>query len=114
MKISALALSIFLVCCTTQDVQPPADIIPEKIFINILKNIHLSEADFELNKNRDLKSAKDVLASNYKSIYSDNNTSSANFKKSLDYYLQQTDRIIEIYDLAIKELKEDQSNLDQK
>ena len=57
-----------------------------KVFEDILKQIHLSEGVFELNKPKNMENAKSTLANNYISIYSEYKISAIDFKNTLNYY----------------------------
>ena len=63
----------FILCLTFKGVEitkeTPQDILSENIFINLLKDIHLAEAKFELHKTKGMENAKNELAHNYSTIY---------------------------------------------
>ena len=62
MKIIILLLSILLLACTAPKTEIPTEILSETEFANMLKEIHLEEAAFELNKSKGIINAKNNLA----------------------------------------------------
>ena len=52
MKIYLSILACLLCACYNPEVEIPENILSETVFENILKEIHLSEGAFELNKTK--------------------------------------------------------------
>ena len=113
MKIIILLLSILLLACTTPKIEIPTEILSETEFTNLLKEIHLEEAAFELNKSKGLENAKNILANSYQSIYKKHNIDDSTFSKSLNYYAKNPQKLEKIYSNILEELNEERSTLNQ-
>ena len=107
-------LALLLYACSNNDVKIPENILSETAFEDILKQIHLSEAVFELNKAKNMQDAKATLSNNYTSIYSEYKISDIDFKNTLNFYSQHPEKLEKIYSNVLEELNEKHSNLDQK
>ena len=113
MKIILSILSVLLLACTAPKIEIPTEILSETAFESILKEIHLAEAIFELNKSKGLENAKNTLANNYQSIYKKHDISASTFSKSLDYYAENPEKLEKIYSTVLEELNEERSTLNQ-
>jgi len=106
-----LLLSILLLACTAPKIEIPTGILSETGFTDMLKEIHMAEAAFELNKSKGLENAKNTLANNYKSIYKKHNITDTTFSKSLDYYAKNPEKLEKIYTDVLKQLTKERSTL---
>ena len=113
MKIIILLLSILLLACTAPKTEIPTEILSETEFASILKEIHVAEAAFELNKSKGLENAKNTLANSYQSIYKKYDITDSTFSKSLEYYAKHPEILEEIYSTVLEQLTEDRSTLDR-
>ena len=113
MKIYLSILACLLCACYNPEVEIPENILSETVFENILKEIHLSEGAFELNKTKNMQNAKLTLANNYTSIYSKYKISSIDFENTLNYYSQHPEKLEKIYSAVLEELNEERSTLNQ-
>ena len=113
MKIYLSILACLLYACSNPEVEIPENILSETVFENILKQIHLSEGAFELNKTKNMENAKSTLANNYISIYSEYEISAIDFKNTLNYYAQHPEKLEKIYSNVLEELNEERSTLNQ-
>ena len=113
MKIMLSLLSVLLLACTAPKTKIPTGILSEKEFVNILKDVHLAEAAFKLNKSKGIKKAKNSLANNYQSIYKTHNIDDSTFNKSLEYYAKHPEILEEIYSTVLEQLTDERSTLDQ-
>ena len=113
MKIYLSILACLLYSCTNNEVKIPENILSETAFENILTEIHLSEAVFELNKTKNMQDAKATLSNNYTSIYSEYKISAIDFKNTLNFYSQHPEKLEEIYSNVLEELNEERSTLNQ-
>jgi len=113
MKIILSILSLLLLACTAPKTEIPTEILSETAFANILKEIHLAEAIFELNKSKELGNARNTLANNYQAIYKKHDTSSSTFSKSLDYYAKNPEKLEKIYSTILEELNQGRTTLGQ-
>ena len=113
MKIMILLLSVLLLACTAPKIEMPTGILSETEFANMLKEIHLEEAAFEINKSKGLENAKNTLANNYQSIYKEHNIDASAFNKSLDYYAKHPKILEDIYSTVLEQLTDERSTLDQ-
>jgi hypothetical protein len=111
MKIIILLLSILLLACTTPKIEIPTEILSETEFANMLKEIHLEEAAFELNKSKGVINAKNSLATSYQSIYKKYDVDDSTFSKSLEYYAKHPEILEEIYSTVLEQLTDERSTL---
>jgi len=113
MKIYFFILVCLLYSCSNTEGGIPENILSETEFENILAEIHLSEAAFELNKTENMENVKATLANNYTSIYSEYKISAVDFKNTLNYYSQHPEKLEEIYSNVLERLNEERSTLNQ-
>ena len=113
MKIILSILSVLLLACTAPKTKIPTGILSETGFASILKEIHLGEAAFKLNKSKGIKKAKNSLANNYQSIYKTHNIDDSTFSKSLEYYAKHPEILEKIYSTVLEQITDERSTLDQ-
>ena len=113
MKIFPVLLSILLLSCSAPKTEIPKDIITEKSFVNILKEIHLAEAKFELHKTKGMENAKKELTSNYATIYKESEITAADFENTLNYYANNPEKLEDIYTTVLEELSKERTTLNQ-
>ena len=113
MKISSFILCLILLSCGNQQKETPQNILSENSFINLLKDIHLAEAKFELHKTKGMENAKNELAHNYSTIYENYEITIDDFDKTLDYYAQHPEQLEKIYTSVLEQLTKDRTILDQ-
>jgi len=113
MKIISLILCLILLSCGNQQKETPQNILSENSFINLLKDIHLAEAKFELHKTKGMKNAKNELANHYITIYEAHEITVDDFDKTLKYYALRPEELEKIYTLVLEQLTDDRANLNQ-
>ena len=113
MKILLSILSVFLLACTSTKTEIPTDILSETTFTNILKEVHLAEAAFELNKTKSMGNAKNSLANSYQSIYKKHSIDEADFSNTLSYYALHPEKLEAIYTTVLEELSKERTTLNQ-
>ena len=113
MKIMLSILSVLLLACSTPKTETPTGILSRKEFVRILKEVHLREAAFELNKSKGVENAKNTLANSYQSIYKKYDVTDTTFSKSLDYYAKHPEKLGKIYTDVLEQLTEERSTLNQ-
>ena len=113
MKILLSILSVFLLACTSPKTEIPTDILSETTFTNILKEVHLAEAAFELNKTKSMGNAKNSLANSYQSIYKKHSIDEADFSNTLSYYALHPEKLEAIYTTVLEELSKERTTLNQ-
>ena len=113
MKIISLILCLILLSCGNQQKETPQNILSENTFINLLKDIHLAEAKYELHKTKGMENAKNELAHNYSTIYKTHEITGDDFDKTLDYYAQHPEQLEKIYTLVLEQLTKERTILDQ-
>ena len=111
MKINLLILFCLFISCNTTNKQLPDNIISSEIFITVLKEAHLAEAAFELNKSKGVETAEKVLYNTYSKIYSSHNIDKDKFEKTLSYYANHPEELEQIYSKAIKNLMQESATL---
>jgi predicted DNA-binding ArsR family transcriptional regulator len=100
-----------LFACGNSDEKIPENILSENTFKSILKEIHLTEAAFELNKSKGMGKAKNELANSYQNIYSEYAISEEDFKTTLEYYSVNPEKLEKIYDKVLEELTKERTTL---
>ena len=111
MKLEVLIFCFFLLACSAPNKEFPEGILAEEVFVNILKQVHLGEANFELQKTKGIDNVKNNLANAYRDIYSTYNISEEEFKNTLSYYSQYPEKLEEIYAIVLEQLTEERTNL---
>jgi hypothetical protein len=106
-------LSLILLSCGNPKTEIPQDILSENIFIDLLKDIHLAEAKFELHKTKGMENAKNELAHNYSTIYETHEITPDDFDKTLAYYAQHPEQLEKIYTSVLEQLTKDKTILNQ-
>ena len=112
MKIILSLLGILLLGCTTPETKIPTGILSEAEFANMLKDVHLAESAFELNKREGIENAKNALANSYQTIYKRYDITDTTFSKSLDYYAKNPEKLKKTYTDILKQLTDERSTLD--
>ena len=111
MKLKALIFCFFLLACSTAKKELPDGILAKEVFVNILKQVHLGEANFELQKTKGIDNVNNNLANAYLDIYSTFHISEEEFKNTLSYYSQNPEKLEEIYAIVLEQLTEERTNL---
>tara|TARA_B100000902_G_scaffold14625_1_gene17681 strand:+ start:2215 stop:2559 length:345 start_codon:yes stop_codon:yes gene_type:complete len=114
MKIYLLILSCLLISCSEYKKSDPENMMPIKKFKTILKEVHLEQASFEINKNEDLENAKAKLYNSCYDIYKKNNITEQDFIENLNYYSQKPRKLEKIYKTIKEELTQERLKLDEK
>ena len=104
-------LSLLLLACTAPKTEIPTEILSETEFANMLKEVHLAEAAFELNKSKGVETAKKALANTYSEIYSTRNINKDRFEKTLSYYANHPEELEQIYYKVLNDLMRESATL---
>tara|TARA_Y100000385_G_C12813747_1_gene517260 strand:- start:132 stop:476 length:345 start_codon:yes stop_codon:yes gene_type:complete len=113
MKIILTILSVLLLACSSPKTEIPTEILSETEFTNILKEVHLAEAAFELNKREEILNPRNNLANSYQSIYNKYDIDGSTFSNSLNYYAKHPEILENIYSTVLEQLTNERSNLNQ-
>lgn len=111
MKNYLFVLICLLFACATPEEKIPENILSETKFELLLKEIHLTEATFELYKTKGMGKAKNELANSYQNIYSEYAISEEDFKTTLEYYSVNPEKLEKIYDKVLVELTKERATL---
>ena len=111
MKLKSLIFCCFLLSCSDYKKEIPEGIIIEEVFVNILKQVHLAEANFQLQQTKGIDKAKNKLAIVYRDIYSTYHISEEEFQNTLSYYSENPEKLEEIYAIVLEQLSEERTNL---
>ena len=106
-------LGCCMIGCGSPTTEAPAGVLSENDFSNIIKEIHLAEAAFELSVDKSSKNEKAILANYYESIYKRHNINDSIFSNSLDYYSKNPKKLEKIYANILKILSDERATLDQ-
>ncbi len=111
MKIIRSLLLLLIIGCTLQE-EPkvPKEILSKVQFEDLLKEVHLAEAVFDLEKRKGIEIAKEKLALEYHNIFERHHTDSLLFEKTLHYY-STSNELEQIYSTIIKELTQEKDSL---
>lgn len=113
MKIYLSILTCLLLSCSNYKETTPQNIITQTTFEAALLDIHLAEANFEINKNNSLKNAKNELTRAYFEIYKEHKISEDDFKKTLIYYSENPKELERAYSNVLEILTNGDSMYDQ-
>ena len=113
MKIISFILCLILLSCGAPKTKIPQDILSENSFIDLLKDIHLAEAKFELHKTKGMENAKNELAHSYSTIFKTHGVTENDFDKTIDYYAQHPEQLEKICTSALEQLARGRTILDQ-
>ena len=94
---------IFLSCCK-EDVSSQSNVLSEKMFVNIIKDIHLNEAKFDNLKRIDFEKYKLLQSNSRNSVFLKYKVSHQDFQQSMLYYSSKPEKLERIYSLAIDEI----------
>ena len=111
MKLTFSIVLCFLLGCPVSEEEKSQNRIPKDDFVNVLKQIHLAEGIFELNKGKNIKKARNYLAFQYDSIYNTYKTNQIIFEYTLSYYIEHPNELEETYSTILEELIKERSNL---
>ena len=112
MKTILLIGVCLLFSCSKNEKNVKEDVILKTTFESILKDIHLAESLFEMNKNKNPEMAKIKLNNAYLEIYQKNQISKKEFDQSLDYYCENPKILEKIYNNILEQLKKEKVSLD--
>tara|TARA_B100000900_G_scaffold189935_1_gene160879 strand:+ start:31 stop:381 length:351 start_codon:yes stop_codon:yes gene_type:complete len=104
---------LFVFGCQNNTLDVPDEILSKNKFTTILKEIHLADAEFEINKRNGIKNANDILNNKYIEIYKKNQVTEKIFKKALDYYAEKPEILEQIYINMLGDLKQEKTLIDQ-
>lgn len=113
MKIIFSIFCFFLLACAPKEQVINQDVLEEKIFIEILKDIHLADAEFELLKGDRMEQALKQKSKKYNLIYTKYNVLEDDFKASLSYYSKHQEKLNSIYKEVSKKLTDERASLNQ-
>lgn len=102
---------IFLFGCQTEQFKDDKIIIGKQNFTHIIKAIHLAEAKYEINKNKNIDAAKNLLKIEYDSIFKRYSIEVNDFERSIKHYSTKTNELDEIYENVLEELIKDKNKL---
>ena len=105
---------IFLILffsCSNMSNSSDENILSEKKFIQIIKDVHLIEAKYETIKFKKNKEAKSILQNDYDSVFNFYSITYDDFQKTLKYYSLQNEKLELIYTQALEEIKKENSKL---
>ena len=86
--------------------EPKSNIISERVFTDIIKDIHLNEAEFENYKRTDFEKYKLYQSENYNLVFLKYKITNKDFEESMSYYIREPEKLEKIYSIAIEELQE--------
>ena len=111
MNLKFLIFLSFLLACSSPQESVSEEILSRNEFVGILKEIHLAEGVFELQKTNGKEDAQNILSNSYQTIFSSHNINETIFQKTLEYYANHPSELEEIYADVIKGITEERSTL---
>ena len=109
MKKILLICFCFFLSCVTQEEDISHRLIKKEVFIKLLKDVHLVEAEYEINKKSGAEFAKNILKNNYIKKFEKYNTSAEMFNYTLSYYSYHPEELESIYTKTINLLNNEKS-----
>ena len=108
MKLNSLVFCLLLFSCSnnTSNIK----IIPKNKFVQILKDIHLAEADYEMNKSKGEIKAQENLSSSYHAIFSSYDITNSLFDNTMSYYSNNPEQLEEIYYLTLQMISDEKDS----
>ncbi len=103
---------LFGIGCSLQNDKIPDQIIPPKKMIQILADIHLAQAQGQLQSTADDINA--VKRSYYQSVLQYHEISYKEFAASVQYYISRPDMLKEMYEKVLSELSRRQAEAEGK
>ena len=113
MNLKFLIVFSFLLACSSSQESMPEEILSQNEFASILKEVHLAEGVFELQKTNIKEGAQNALSNSYQKIFSSHNINETIFQKTLEYYANHPSELEEIYADVIEEITEERTSLNQ-
>ena len=104
---------LFAFGCQHNTLDVPDEILSKNKFTTVLKEIHLADAEFEINTRNGIKNTHDILNNKYIEIYKKNQVTEKIFKEALDYYAEKPEILEQIYINILGDLKQEKSFIDQ-
>ena len=105
---------IFLILffsCSNMSNSSDENILSEKKFVKIIKDVHLIEAKYETIKFKKEKEAKAILQNDYDSVFNLYSITYDDFQKTLKHYSLEHEKLELIYSQALEEIKKENSKL---
>lgn len=102
MKLNLLIICLVLISCSNNI--SSVEIIPKNKFVQILQDIHIMEANYDINKSKGEKRAKENLNSDYQKIFLNHNITKQLFNNTMSYYSRKPNQLEEIYDLTLQKI----------
>ena len=113
MNLNFLIILSFLLACSSPKERIPEGTLSQKEFASLLKEVHLAEGGFELQKTNGKEDAQNALSNSYQTIFSSHNIDETIFQKTLEYYANHPSELEEIYADVIEEITEERTSLNQ-
>lgn len=104
-------LLILFFSCSNMSNSSDENILSEKKFIQIIKDVHLIEAKYETIKFKKEKESKAILQNDYDSVFNLYSITYDDFQKTLKYYSLENEKLELIYTQALEEIKKENSKL---
>lgn len=105
-------LIIVFFSCSEKEVKDNSNlIINRNKFIDVLEEIYLAEAKFELNKINNREKSEIELSLDYQKIYEEFSINKESFKYTLEYYSENPELLESLYFEVLEILKENQLKL---
>lgn len=110
MKISCFILALLLTSCSGKE-EPRKSVLSEEAFIDLLTELHLAQAAFEISTTKNIEDEEHTLENFYASVYSKNKISPNAFQESMSYYIQDPEKLDSMYTVTIKNIEQKKATL---
>ena len=107
MKYTYIFFVIIFFSCCKEEISTKSNVLSEKMFVNIIKDIHLNEAKFDNLKRIDFEKYKLYQNDNLNSVFLKYKISHKDFQQSMLYYTSKPEKLERIYTLAIDEINQE-------
>jgi len=111
-KLIPAALFFFLFSCGGDKEKVPDSVLPKDKMVNIMKDIHMAEAELSVNSSNIINNPlADTIS--YTDIFSKNKIQKWQYDSSMMYYSLHPEILNEIYDEVINELEKNKKETEQ-
>lgn len=97
---------LILVACHEEKETRPAGILPEHDMIELLADLHLTEASIQLNNLAASDSSRKIAEGYYKNVFIKHHVTSAQFDSSFQYYTKRPEQLSVVYDSVLARLSQ--------
>ncbi len=111
MKLKFLIVYCMLFACTNKNLKKRTDIIKQNDFADILKAVHIIEAEYEFHKTTNKEYAFKNLQLSYDSVYNKYGITAEIFQINLNHFSENPSELEQIYSKILNDLTKERGAL---